>query len=203
MNFDLLHILAIKGMASTDALAAAAGRDAGGELDRLRDDGFATFLERRGVWRITPEGRSHHAELLDNEVPAATRDRLRLAYEDFVPLNRRFKDICTRWQMRGGSPNDHADASYDKALIAELGELHPDAEAVIADLSGAHERFARYRDRLAGALERVLAGEVRALTGVMCDSYHDIWMELHRDLLLCLRIDRAEEEARETAEALR
>jgi hypothetical protein len=87
--------------------------------------------------------------------------------------------------------------------VAELAELHPDAGAVIADLSSASPRFARYQDRLADALARVRAGEVRAFTGVMCDSYHDVWMELHRDLLLCLRIDRAEEEARGAAEAVR
>jgi len=30
-------------------------------------------------------------------------------------------------------------------------------------------------------------------TGVMCGSFHDIWMELHEDLMLLQGIDRAEE----------
>ena len=27
----------------------------------------------------------------------------------------------------------------------------------------------------------------------MCNSYHDVWMELHEDLILTLGIDRAKE----------
>jgi len=29
--------------------------------------------------------------------------------------------------------------------------------------------------------------------GVMCESYHDIWMKLHEDLIVLQRIDRTEE----------
>jgi hypothetical protein len=38
--------------------------------------------------------------------------------------------------------------------------------------------------RLAAALDRVRGGEVAAFARPMADSYHDIWMELHQDLLL-------------------
>jgi hypothetical protein len=34
---------------------------------------------------------------------------------------------------------------------------------------------------------------------VLCESYHDVWLELHRDLSLCLKIDRAAEEVAEEA----
>ena len=27
-------------------------------------------------------------------------------------------------------------------------------------------------------------------TGVMCGSYHDVWMELHKDLVQLLGVDR-------------
>ena len=33
----------------------------------------------------------------------------------------------------------------------------------------------------------------RRLTGVMCGSYHDVWMELHEDLILTQGIDRVSE----------
>lgn len=175
MSFETLHTLAIRGMAPPSAL--------GDDVESLRANGFATFLERRGVWRITPAGRDHHAELLAADL-AADRERLRPAYEAFLPLNHRFKALCTRWQTDGG-----------RAEVADLGELHPLAAAVITDLAGVRPRFTAYRDRLAAALARVQSGEDRAFTGVLCDSYHDVWMELHRDLLLCLQIDRATEEA--------
>lgn len=201
-HFDVLHALTIKGMAQPGALAAIAAQDHEavlGELDRLRQDGLAVHLERRGSWRVTPEGRDRHAELLEHDTPAEARDRLYPVYERFLPLNQRLKAACTRWQVRDGAPNDHADPHYDQAAIAELGEVHAQAVLLVADLARVRDRFARYADRLAGALGRVRAGEANAFTGVMCDSYHDIWMELHRDLLLSLNTDRAAEEARQAS----
>ena len=47
--------------------------------------------------------------------------------------------------------------------------------------------------RLARAVEAVANGETKRFTGVMCDSYHDVWMELHEDLIVLQRIDRVEE----------
>jgi hypothetical protein len=38
-----------------------------------------------------------------------------------------------------------------------------------------------------------MGGERNLFTGVMCGSYHDVWMELHEDLILTLRIDRTSE----------
>ena len=34
---------------------------------------------------------------------------------------------------------------------------------------------------------------IHLFTGVMCGSYHDVWMELHEDLILTLGVDRAKE----------
>jgi hypothetical protein len=39
----------------------------------------------------------------------------------------------------------------------------------------------------------VARGDHQLFTGVMCGSYHDVWMELHEDLILTLGIDRAKE----------
>ena len=36
-------------------------------------------------------------------------------------------------------------------------------------------------------------GETNMFTGVMCGSYHDVWMELHEDLILTQGIDRSAE----------
>jgi hypothetical protein len=61
-----------------------------------------------------------------------------------------------------------------------------------ASRSPTSSRYA-LRPRLTTALEKVKAGDQKQFTGVMCGSYHDVWMELHQDLLLTLGIDRAEE----------
>lgn len=201
-QFDVLHALVLKGMAKPGALATSAARDQEDllqELDRLRADGFATRLDRREAWRITPQGRGRHAELLEDDIPAEARQRLRPGYERFLPLNQGVKQACTSWQVRDGAPNDHADPEYDAALLTELGELHRQASVVLTELAQVRQRFARYSSRLRDALTRVRGGDLKAFTGVMCESYHDIWMELHRDLLLSLKLDRAAEEARPAA----
>ena len=41
-----------------------------------------------------------------------------------------------------------------------------------------------------GAAARAVNGETKMFTGVMCGSFHDIWMELHEDLIQLLSIDR-------------
>ena len=51
-------------------------------------------------------------------------------------------------------------------------------------------RFAAYRHRLTGAAARAANGETKMFTGVMCGSFHDIWMELHEDLIQLLGVDR-------------
>nr|WP_042191224.1 hypothetical protein [Kibdelosporangium sp. MJ126-NF4]CEL19930.1 hypothetical protein [Kibdelosporangium sp. MJ126-NF4]CTQ97154.1 hypothetical protein [Kibdelosporangium sp. MJ126-NF4] len=197
--FDVLHALAVKGMAQAGPIAASSGVDGDElteELARVTEEGLASHMAQRGLWRITAEGRARHAEMLDGQLIGGTRERLHPPYERFLPLNTTFKDACTRWQMRAGAPNDHTDTAYDHALVDELGGIHAEAVAVIAHLAEVTARFGRYTDRLTDALARVRGGEVKAFTGVMNESYHDIWMELHKDLLLSLNIDRATEEAR-------
>ena len=54
-------------------------------------------------------------------------------------------------------------------------------------------RLAPYGPRLARTCQRVVEGETNMFTGVMCGSYHDVWMELHEDLILTQGIDRSAE----------
>ncbi|MDT0442533.1 hypothetical protein [Streptomyces johnsoniae] len=202
VSFDVLHALVVKGMAQSAPLAEITGRGTDEvlrELEALRTEGLATHMERRGLWRVTPKGRARHGELMDEDVPAHDRDLLRPGYEHFVPLNGRFKDTCTRWQVRDGVPNDHTDAAYDEALLKELEAQHEEAVAIIDRLAEVRSRFQRYGDALADALARLRNGEQKAFTGVMCDSYHDVWMELHRDLLVSMKIQREDEERAGTA----
>ena len=57
-------------------------------------------------------------------------------------------------------------------------------------MSAVQSRLARYVNRLDAAAECVAAGETKRFTGVMCESFHDVWMELHEDLIVIQRIDR-------------
>jgi hypothetical protein len=47
--------------------------------------------------------------------------------------------------------------------------------------------------RLESTCKLVVGGTNNMFTGVMCGSFHDVWMELHEDLILTQGIDRAAE----------
>jgi len=72
-------------------------------------------------------------------------------------------------------------------------EMNVKAVPVVESLGAVLERLMPYVPRLHSTSKRVVAGENNMFTGVMCGSYHDVWMELHEDLILTQGIDRAAE----------
>ncbi len=95
--------------------------------------------------------------------------------------------------MRDGEPNDHSDGEYDQQCIDELCRLVDRTDDVVRLLAEVVPRLERYRSRLRRPVRRVAAGEIKQFTGVACESFHDVWMELHEDLLVLQRIDRIHE----------
>ena len=118
---------------------------------------------------------------------------LKSHYHRFLELNEVFKQLCTDWQVRGDAQNDHTDAAYDADCIARLTQLCADTHPTIEGFASALPRMARYSPRLDESAAKVAAGDTKLFTGVMCGSFHDVWMELHEDLIVLQRIDRVEE----------
>ena len=54
-------------------------------------------------------------------------------------------------------------------------------------------RLHLYRRRLLEALTAIDDGQRQRFTGVMCESFHDVWMELHEDLIVLQKIERVSE----------
>lgn len=118
---------------------------------------------------------------------------IRRAYETFVPLNAEALKLCSDWQlMPGGAPNDHRDATYDRALIDRLRTLDERAGPVVRRFAAADARFDGYRPALRDARARVEAGDHEFFTSPRCASYHTIWMQLHEELLVALELERKE-----------
>ncbi len=115
------------------------------------------------------------------------------AYGRFLAINAQFKELCGAWQLFDGKPNDHSSAEYDAAVIENLSHLHTSAEPAIRTFGATFERMDGYGPRLESVLIRILDGESNMFTGVMCGSYHDVWMELHEDLILTQGLDRTSE----------
>jgi hypothetical protein len=195
----VLHALKVKGFAEPPAIAESTGlTEAEVEpiVTRMGADGLATHREGRiSGWTLTAEGKAEHLRLLAEDRDAAGADAaLELAYKGFLDANETFKELCTDWQLRsvGGElvVNDHTDAAYDAAIAVRLTSLHAGIVPVLDDLTAALPRFEPYGSRLSSAAERFSGGEPHALARPLSNSYHDVWMELHQDLLLSLGRER-------------
>ena len=196
-EFRTFHALRVKGFAGVEILSEMTGHETSVVDDHLaerRERGHAQFREARSLWQLTPDGRSAHVDELALDLEGIdTEAVLGEHYPEFIHFNVAFKDLCGEWQLRDGTPNDHSDPEYDAAVIDRLGELHAESRPVVEAMGGTIRRLGPYAVRLDGAIECVRSGDVTKFTGVMCGSYHDIWMELHEDLILTQGIDRAAE----------
>lgn len=193
----VLHTLRLAGFVPADKVAGRNGL-AIGDVEAILADAADRGLvkERAGRvsgWMLTPDGRTEHARLLSAEIEdSGARPAIERGEERFLELNQPFKEICSRWQMRpDGSANDHSDAEYDRGVVEELGALHPRAVELTSELATALPRFGRYPQDLQGAWERVDGGEVKAFAAPLQQSYHDVWMELHQDLMSTLGRERS------------
>jgi hypothetical protein len=194
--FRAFHALRIKGFAKVDMVADIAdvtATEAGAHLQALLEREHAMFREARALWQITPAGKEAHREALAVDSPASVTTALHDSYETFLGINTAFKELCGDWQLRDGQPNDHSEAVYDEAIIERLVAMKDESVPVVSAMAEVLGRLAPYVPRLESTAKRVVAGEQNMFTGVMCGSYHDVWMELHEDLILTQGIDRAAE----------
>ncbi len=194
--FRTLHSLRIKGFAKADTVAELLGVEestAERQLCELQQLGQAQFRESRSLWQLTEDGRAAHAAALAADLGLLDLAALAARYRPFLALDHQFKALCGDWQLRGGAPNDHTDQVYDRSVVDRLVALNDRIQVVLAAIAELRPRLAGYGPRLAETCQKVAAGETTMLTGVMCGSYHDVWMELHEDLILTLGIDRGME----------
>lgn len=190
------HALRIKGFAKSETLAemtALEHAEIEGHLADLAAAEWAMFREARSLWQLTPAGKAEHPKVLAADVARIDLGAMKPHYRDFLELNTAFKTLCGDWQLRDGAPNDHSDQAYDNQVVRRLVDLHGDAAPVVTVMSGILARLSPYVPRLAGTCEAVVAGRTNMFTGVMCGSFHDVWMELHEDLILSQGIDRGAE----------
>lgn len=178
---ELLHSLTVKGLTQPKEIADAIGwsiEDVMAGLDVLRAGGLARYREGRlSGWTATPQGRSERDRILRTSIDGAARAVLAEGYDRFLPLNTRFKQLCTDWQARSRG---------DTAAVGALLRLFPEVHQLLTELAELFPRFAHYDRRLGAAMHRLTAGDSDAFTAPRRNSCHDVWMELHADLLATL-----------------
>ena len=189
----VLHTLRVRGFVTPDGFRESIGTHPAEILAELVAAGQVRHIEKRDMYGLLPPGKERQESLLDSYAGADVQAGLHAHYESFLELNEAFKQLCTDWQMRGDVQNDHTDAAYDAAVVDKLAALNSAARPTLDGFAAALARMGRYADRLDEALAELQGGVTNMFTGVMCGSYHDIWMELHEDLIVLQRIDRVAE----------
>lgn len=195
----LLHVVGLRGLVSPDDLAEPLGATREEVEAAVRALQGAGLLERRGdLVQLSAPGRARLAEARMRE-SLALREPVGLVYDRFATLNRTVKALLHRWQVRTDRtvdvPNDHSDAEWDAAVLADLERVQRAAAALLAPLEALRPRYAALRRRLAAALARAAAGDRRAVASVATDSFHAAWWELHADLLAMLDRPRGPDDA--------
>ncbi len=189
----MLHVLRVRGFVTPQGFVASIGVQPAELLNELVAAGYVNHIEKRDMYNLLPAGRERHEALLATYAVESVRSGLAPQYERFLHLNDEFKQLCTDWQIRQGAPNEHDDVAYDSDCVARLVALNVLSQDVIAAMASCVTRIGRYSPRLDRAAESVAGGDTRRFTGVMCESFHDVWMELHEDLIVLQGIERAAE----------
>ena len=195
--YRVVHALSVKQVATVSELMALTSMEQEAlerQLALLEHAGEAVLRTRHQLWQLTPDGAARHKHRLADEASRNPGiEEVRQAYDEFLPLNVALKEQCGKWQLRRGKPNEHDDVAYDTGVLDGLGMIDQKAGDLLAAMTTALPRLGGYRPRLGDAYDRLRHGDADAFTGVSCGSYHDVWMELHQDLILTLGIDRLAE----------
>lgn len=184
------HALRVRGMADAKALGEISGLDmprVEKVLEALTERGHAKALTGRiKGFTLTPSGVARAVLLAGDAFTADVRKRLTPVYEAFLGPNRAFKQVITDWQQRHESKVD------ENKIKSALGDVHDATSDILERAVAIDKRFEHYLNRLDGALARFDGGDANALARPLSGSYHDVWMELHQDLLLTLGKTRTE-----------
>jgi len=201
----IVHVMGIKGFVTPNDLAPilfSTPEAVATEIDGLVAEGLANLLggsALAGMFQLTDDGKALAAEAIAADREQWGADNATKALDELLPLDHRMKAIMTGWQMRevDGQQvlNDHTDEEHDARVLAEFDALHGDAAAWLTELSSELGRLGSYVARLDRAAAEVADGDTNYLASPRIDSFHNVWFELHEDLILLAGRTREEEVA--------
>lgn len=186
LRSQILHRLAMKGLAEEDELAAefeVPNSRVESELEKLGANGS---VENEGFWYVTDSGEERLNRSLRERFTAEQIEEIQREFEDFEDLDVEFKELASEWQRRDRD-------TPEEELVDQLGELHRRLESFFERFgTEIRTEYQIYLHDLASALDELQAGDEEYFTGSEVDSYHTVWFRLHDDLLRTLGIERDE-----------
>jgi hypothetical protein len=181
-EFAVLHALRVRGVANAGQVAESSGLPADQVAAVLAETTSRGHTKERtgriSGFALTPAGRARHVLLRDDTISPADKRVVAEAYAAFLEPNKAFKQLTTEWQTEPVRDREQ--------FLSQLEQINDSALAVVDQAAAAQPRFAGYRPRFQAALAAFRGGDDDALAKPMTGSYHDLWMELHEDLLVTL-----------------
>lgn len=182
----VLMALRVRGRADAAQAARSAGcseTEAGAVLTQAAARGAVVALAHGppGLVTLSEAGRGELTRLLAAE--AYDRAALAALYERFLIVDCELKQTISDWQLA----DDGRKAAAQAAVMAATAT----AGGVAAALAQVAARLAPYPGRLAEAAGAVATGDPRFVASLRVDSLHQVWFELHEDLLATLGRSRA------------
>lgn len=186
-HLHILHAVRVLGYADTARISERTGAPHHTTEELLltaQAAGQVTWsrFEDEGGWSLTDAGKTEDERLLARELDRlGVRTVIEAAMADFEPLNDLVVAACTRWQLAemGITPTGLPDVLTDLNRAADgLAKLEDRLVAHVA-------RFQGYHDRFTVAVEQA-ATDPAWITATDRDSAHQVWFQLHEDLLATL-----------------
>lgn len=149
------------------------------------------------MYQLTQSGKERAETLMSEDREDWTVERASRALDGFLSLDARMKEIVTAWQMREVDGervmNDHSDEEYDRGVLERFFGLHEDTRAWLEPLTTEMTRLGTYLARLDSATAEIRSGNHAFIASPRIDSYHNVWFELHEDLIQLAGRTREEE----------
>jgi DNA-binding transcriptional ArsR family regulator len=188
-EFAILNAVYLRKMVTVEAMTAITGLDqvtvaahaaALTERGLVADVGGGNFMleQPEGVRAAIDAYDERYAELRDD-------DEVEAWYQRFESLNAQFLQAISAWQTSG----------EDEGVLDKLLRLVDRQIKALASFAATLPRYQRYAQRLAGALDKVESGDTGYVTSLSRDSIHNVWFELHEDILTVLGRPRDAAEA--------
>ena len=202
---ELIHVMLIKGFVTPADLAPilfSTPESVSAHLDELVAAGLAELIggsALAGMFQLSADGKAVGSEGIVADREKWGAENAVKALDDLLPFDLRMKAIMTDWQMREvvGQQvlNDHTDEAHDAAVLADFASLHTDSVTWLGSLTAGPARIAAYVARLDRAAAKVADGDTSYLASPRIDSFHNVWFELHEDLIQLAGRTREEEAA--------
>ena len=193
--FEALRVIQLKGLCTPERIGQALGANEADVAAVLEPHAAMLKTTPRGL-ALTADARAWLSAQIANERATVDLVRLETAWDEFQPLNTRFKGLITGAQL---SSSIDAEAPGWPALVESISGLHCAFTPVVLDIGAAAPRLACYTSRFETAHAAITAGDASMVASPVKDSYHTVWFELHEELFALTGRDRATEEAAETA----